>query len=317
MLAQTKAAIRIMETYNQSVCRNCLMQGCRGHNCDAEDWEVHEAIPDVMAVLHGIPEIQQGLLDAAADTTSGAVVAPLTLVTYFLLAGIDDHEVDSLQVSHRHQDITSCFSDEDDGSSPSGSEEVVQETRNDEDQDHEENVQEDELPLDSFFLPPLSDSRFFLRQKETGYLKSPPVEASCDEPTHGINTTSDLFWTLHNPTKEPPLRIRGAICKAFREVKDPTDPTKWVTITDHLDRCGAFDLVQRQYLHDIKPAAQYGMRPIRMSCLESITDWYRDVGKDYVKDANGRKALCLRQSTLTCRQGRSTLLPHVNDDHAH
>jgi hypothetical protein len=65
------------------------------------------------------------------------------------------------------------------------------------------------------------------------------------------------------------------------------NPNKWVTITNHLDSCGAFDLVQRQYLHDIKPAAQYGMRPIRMSCLESITDWYRDVGKDYVKDKDG------------------------------
>jgi hypothetical protein len=53
------------------------MQGCRGHNCNAEDREVHEAIPDVMAVLHGNPELQQGLLDAAADTTSAAVVAPL------------------------------------------------------------------------------------------------------------------------------------------------------------------------------------------------------------------------------------------------
>jgi hypothetical protein len=283
--AQTQAAIRIMDTYNQSVCHNCLMQGCRGHNCDADDREIHEAIPDVMAVLHGNPDLQQGLLDAAADTTSAAVVAPLTFGTYFSLAGTADHEVDSPQASHRHQDITSYFNDEDDDSSPSGGEEVVQDTRNDE--DYEENDREDDLPLDTFFLPPLSDSRFFLRHKATDYLKSPPTEASSDEPTHGINTTSDLFWTLHNPTEEPLTRIRGAICKAFREVKDPTDPTKWITITDHLDSCGAFDLVQRQYLHDIKPATQYGMHPIRMSCLESTTDWYRDVGKDYVKDADG------------------------------
>jgi hypothetical protein len=200
------------------------MQGCRGHNCNAKNREVREAISDVMAVLHGNPELQQRLLDAAADTTSAAVVAPLTFSTYFSLAGIDDHEVDSPQVSHRHQDINSYFSDEDDDSSPSGGEEVVQETRNDEDQGSEEDVQVDELSLDSFFLPPLSDSEFFLRHKETGYLKSPPMEANCDEPTHGINTTSDLFWTLHNPTEEPPLRIRGAICKAFREVKDLTDP---------------------------------------------------------------------------------------------
>ena len=92
---------------------------------------------------------------------------------------------------------------------------------------------------------------------------------------------------LHNPAEEPSPRVRGAICKAYREVKDPMSPSEWVTITDHLDSCGAFDLVQRQYLRDIQPAAQYGMHPIRMSCLESTTDWYRDVGKDYVKDVDG------------------------------
>jgi hypothetical protein len=29
------------------------------------------------------------------------------------------------------------------------------------------------------------------------------------------------------------------------------------------------------------------MHSISTSCLESTTDWYRDVGKDYVKDADG------------------------------
>ena len=29
------------------------------------------------------------------------------------------------------------------------------------------------------------------------------------------------------------------------------------------------------------------MHPIRMSCLESTTNWYRDVGKDYLKDVDG------------------------------
>jgi hypothetical protein len=95
-----------METYNQSVYHNCLMHRCRGRNCDAEYREIHEAIPDVMSVLHGNPELQQGLLNAAADTTSAAVVAPLTFGTYFSLAGIDDNEVDSQQLSHRHQNIT-------------------------------------------------------------------------------------------------------------------------------------------------------------------------------------------------------------------
>jgi hypothetical protein len=273
--AQTQAAIRIMESYNQSVCHNCLMQGCRGHNCNADDRDIHEAIPSVMSVLHENPELQQGLLDAAADTTSAAVVAPLTFGTYFTLsgdAGIDSDADEPHSAETRHRNLSSYFSDEEDNaSSPSGGEEVEHETRDSEEYHSEEELP---LPLDTFFLPPLSDSRFFLRYKE-GYQKPVSPKTIGDEPTHGINTNSDLFWTLHNPADESPTRIKGAICKAYREVKDPMDPNKWVTITDHLDSCGAFDLVQRQYLHDIKPAAQYGMHPIRMSCLESTTDWYR------------------------------------------
>jgi hypothetical protein len=273
-----------MEAYNQSVCHNCLTHGCRGHNCNADDRDIHEAIPNVTAVLHENLELQQGLLDAAADTTSAAVVASLTFGTYFSLAGdadIDFDADDSHPAEQRHRNLSSYFSDdEDNASSPSGGEEVEQETL-----DSEEYNPEEELPLDTFFLPPLSDSRFFLRHKE-GYKTPVSPQADFGELTHGISTNSDLFWTLHNPTKKSFTRVRGAICKAYREVKDPMDPDKWVTITDH-DSCGAFDLVQRQYLHDIKPAAQYGMHPIRMSCLESTTEWYRDVGKDYVKDVDG------------------------------
>jgi hypothetical protein len=68
------------------------------------------------------------LLDAAADTTSAAVVAPLTFNTYFSLVGdanIDYDDDDALQARHRHHNINSYFSDEeDDQSSPSGGEEV-------------------------------------------------------------------------------------------------------------------------------------------------------------------------------------------------
>jgi hypothetical protein len=118
-----------------------------------------------MTVLLENPDLQQGLLDPAADTTSAAVVAPLTFGTYFSLAGdvnIDYNEDDAQQASHRHQNVNSYSSDEEDDSScPSGGEEVGDEPRDDEERDAE-----DELPLDNFFLPSLSDSRFFLRHKE-------------------------------------------------------------------------------------------------------------------------------------------------------
>jgi hypothetical protein len=192
---------------------------------------------------------------------------------------IDTNEDETQHESHRHQNFNTYFNHEKDETPfPSGGEEV----EDNQEQDAEEGASEDELALDSFCLPPLSDSRFFLRHKESYTTPSTAKEAACDELTHGINTNSDLLWMLHNPTEESPLRIRGAICKAYRQVKDPMDPNKWTSITDHLDSCGAFDLVQREYLHDIKPAAQYGMHPIRVACLESTTDWYRDVSSERI-----------------------------------
>ena len=139
-----------------------------------------------MAVLHENPELQQGLLDAAADTTSAAVVAPLTFGTYFSLTGdsnIDSDAEKSYQAEERYHNLNSYFNDEEDNtSSPSGGEEVGQ--------DNEEYDPEEELPLDTFFLPPLSDSRFFLRHKEGYKKKSVSPRAVFDEPTNGINTNS-------------------------------------------------------------------------------------------------------------------------------
>ncbi len=48
------------------------------------------------------------------------------------------------------------------------------------------------------------------------------------------------------------------------------------------------------------------LHPIRMSCLESTTDWYRDVGKDYVKDVDGNVnvRLAYAYDTRASRVGR-------------
>ena len=70
-----------------------------------------------MEVLHENPDLQQGLLDAAADTTSAAVVAPLTFGTYFSLAGdpgIDSDADDSQPAEKRHRNLNSYFNDEED-----------------------------------------------------------------------------------------------------------------------------------------------------------------------------------------------------------
>ena len=69
-------------------------------------------------------------------------------------------------------------------------------------------------------------------------------------------------------------------------VKDPAT-NAWVERTQFLDSCGAFNMISRSELHDIRPASQYGMRPMRMRTIEETTSWYQDVGKSYAKDASG------------------------------
>jgi hypothetical protein len=240
--AQTQSAIRIMDTYNQSVCHNCLVHGCRGHNCDANDREIYEAISDVMAVLHENPDLQQATSTLITMTTTHSKQG--NVISISTPTSVMKKTTNLLNQGARKwmtkQDMTKNMA----------------------------RMKMNLLWIPSSCLRSRTLIRFFLRHQKD--------DASCGEPTHGINTTSDLFWTLHNPAKETPLRIRGAICKAYREVKDPMDPNKWITITDHLDSCDAFVLVQMQYLHDIKPAAQYGMhsmnpQPIGIGTSERIT----------------------------------------------
>ena len=69
-------------------------------------------------------------------------------------------------------------------------------------------------------------------------------------------------------------------------VKDPAT-NAWVERTQFLDSCGAFNMISRSELHDIRPASQYGMRPMRMRTIEETTSWYQDVGKSYARDASG------------------------------
>jgi hypothetical protein len=111
-------------------------------------------------------------------TTSAAVVAPLTFNTYFSLAGnayIDYDEDGAQQARQRHYNIDSYFIDEeDDQSSTSGGEKVDDKARNDE----EHGSNEDEPPLDTFFLPPFSDSRFCSLDSSYGTRKTTPAVTS-------------------------------------------------------------------------------------------------------------------------------------------
>ena len=77
-----------------------------------------------------------------------------TFCTYFSLDGesnIDSDDEESYQAEVRHHNLNSYFDDEEDGaSSPSGGEEVEQET-----QDSEEYNPKEELPLDILPTPSL------------------------------------------------------------------------------------------------------------------------------------------------------------------
>jgi hypothetical protein len=77
-------------------------------------------------------------------------------------------------------------------------------------------------------------------------------------------------------------------------VKDPTT-NAWVERTQFLDSCGAFNMISRSDLHDIRPASLYFMRPMRMRTIEETTSWYQDVGKSYARDASGNTLVRLER----------------------
>ena len=300
------AAARVIDTYNEAVCHNCLQRGCNGHACDPNDYAVHLAIPEAVAIINDNPFLRQSLLNAPGTDTASAVVAPMTFNSFFANRDAQNHE-DDLETSDDGEGdsgntnmtapatFNSFFNeDEDDSQSPSTPSGGVQTddtpvttdttsetgTQNVLEQDQEANGVDD-MQLDTFFLPPLphrTSTNIDVNRNST-------ENADLQEPAHGITVWSKAFWALHNAATDK--EVHGAICKAHRDAPDPNNPDKWVTILDCLDTCGAFNLVQREYLQEVKPASEYGMLKIRMACLEHKTSWYADVGKDYVKDADG------------------------------
>ena len=114
---------------------------------------------------------------------------------------------------------------------------------------------------------------------------------------------SKTYWTLHSEEfcgkQESKNTSEGTICSASHQIllpqkKDASSQYdeankrhNWVERTQFLDTCGAFNIITRGELHDIKPAAKYNMRPMRMKCLETTTGWYKDVGISYAKDEKG------------------------------
>ena len=114
---------------------------------------------------------------------------------------------------------------------------------------------------------------------------------------------SKTYWTLHSDNfcgkQESKNTSEGTICSASHQIllpqkKDASSQYdeankrhNWVERTQFLDTCGAFNIITRGELHDIKPAAKYNMRPMRMKCLETTTGWYKDVGISYAKDEKG------------------------------
>ena len=308
------AAARVIDTYNEAVCHNCLQRGCNGHACDPNDFAIHEAIPIAVDIINDDPYLRNSLQNAPGTDTAAAVVAPMTFNSFF--ANRDArHQQDgseSSDYSDGEGGVTSTtpsatfrsfFNEdvEDDNSpsttpsggvqtdDPSTTTDITSKTGTTSSPNQIEALEQEadddeELPLDSFFLPPILH-RASTETTDIDVNRNSTENSEYDGPTHGITVTSEAFWTLHNASSDK--EVTGAICRAYRKVHDPKNPDKWLTVLDCLDTCGAVNLVSREFLEGVMPAEHYGMHPIRMKCLEAKTGWYKDVGKDYVMDADG------------------------------
>ena len=73
---------------------------------------------------------------------------------------------------------------------------------------------------------------------------------------------------LHNPER--------AICQATVKMKLPDGKSKQAVITT--DPCNSASMAKRQLLHNIKDCKHYNQQPIRMTTVQGVTPWYKEMG---------------------------------------
>ena len=73
---------------------------------------------------------------------------------------------------------------------------------------------------------------------------------------------------LHNPER--------AICQATVKMKLPDGNSKQAVITT--DPCNSASMAKRQLLHNIKDCKHYNQQPIRMTTVQGVTPWYKEMG---------------------------------------
>ena len=117
----------------------------------------------------------------------------------------------------------------------------------------------------------------------------------------GIESTSTLYHQLHQVIEDKPLWQheatnlksttggKGKIAVGVANILVPEENgnPSWQTRKVYLDSCGSFPLVQKEELHDVKDAAEYGLPRMRFSTLESKTSWYDKVGIMRLRIQNG------------------------------
>jgi hypothetical protein len=117
----------------------------------------------------------------------------------------------------------------------------------------------------------------------------------------GIECDSALYHQLHQTVEGKPLwqqeaialkatvGDKGKIAVGLADILVPgeKDKSSWQTRKVYLDSCGSFPLIQKEELHDVKDAAEYGLPQMRFSTLESKTSWYDKVGIMRLRIRNG------------------------------
>ena len=141
------------------------------------------------------------------------------------------------------------------------------------------------------------EDAFLTKERDLSEAHSPD-----DEDELGQLVYSSLFYTVHASqhsasTDDAKASEVGNICRGKILVTLPNKAESSDVMTKELaaleDPGGSKNIAQRELLHNVKPAHEYGLPPISMTTIDGQSPWYREAGELHFTDETSQPIVIL------------------------
>ena len=108
----------------------------------------------------------------------------------------------------------------------------------------------------------------------------------------GATCMCPVYYTFH---AEEANKAEGTICQA--KVKTTLPSSEIINTVINCDACSSKDVAAKHMLHNVKLCAHYNQQPIRLTTVNGVTLWFKEMGTLKFKDPkdNDFSILCYAQ----------------------